>query len=258
MNNTAQRVSNLHVLSWNTSSVAKKGFQLQMLIDDHKPHLILLQETYLKPHHTPTVYRDYTWHRQDRLRDKRGGVAILVHKSVDFTPAPPPPNIVHTEVIGGHISTTEGRLYVARVYIPPKKGRKKELGRILRSEPYLLIAGDLNAHWEPWGSRSSNNTGNYVDHWVNELNLNIHIHSEATRVHPKDRGKDTIVDYALTHEHLTQVEITVHPQLDSDPKPISFISSTFNIFTTPNFKTLRDWEGIASDIHHMELHPPNS
>lgn len=251
MSNTAQRVANLHVLSWNISSVAKKGFQLQFLINDHKPHLVLLQETYLKPHHTPPVYPDYTWHRHDRLRDKRGGVAILVHKSVDFTPAAPPPNIVNTEIIGGHISTAEGRLYVASVYIPPKKGRKKELGRLLRSEPYLFVAGDLNAHWEPWGSRTSNNTGNYVDHWVNELNLNIHIPSEATRVHPNDRDKDTIVDYALTHEHFTQVEIKVHPQLDSDHKPISYKSSAFNIYTTPNFKILRDWEGIANDIQHI-------
>lgn len=59
------------------------------------------------------------------------------------------------------------------------------------------------------------------------------------------------VDYALTHKHFTKVEIKVHPQLDYDHKPISYKSSALKNFTTPNFKILRGWEGIANEIQHI-------
>ena len=244
----------LRIVSWNIASANKKSKteQLRQLAETQKPHIILLQETFLNPSIKSPTIQGYEWHRKDRLTDKRGGVAILIHESVNFIIQPNPPHIKSAELVGGFVKTEQGQLYVASLYLPPDKGRKRELGAILKHKRHFFIGGDLNAHWEPWGHSKSNNTGSYLDFWVQELQLNIHIPPEKTRVHPKRPERDSVLDYGLTHELLTQVQVDVLPLMDSDHRPVSFNISDFNLKTPRNIRITRHWEGIATDINFQE------
>lgn len=214
--------------------------------------MILLQETFLKSKHESPRVEGYTWYRNDRPTTQRGGVAILIHETVNFTQQDNPEHLKEAEMVGGLINTTDGNIYVASLYLPPSRGRKREIGKIMRHKPHYLIAGDLNAHWSPWGHKKDNDTGAYLDYWINELNHNIHIPQESTRVHPKDREKDAVLDYALTHQMLTEVELQVLDLKNSDHKPLLIEPKELNLHTPPNTRITRDWEGIANEMAFQE------
>ena len=242
----------LKIVSWNICSVNKKLQQLLDLAQQQQPHIILLQETFLKPHNKSPEVPGYTWVRQDRVADKRGGVAMLLHSTVQYLEQPKPPDLKHAEIASCLVNTAEGKILVASLYLPPSKARKGEIGKILKLHPYFIIAGDLNAHWEAWGSSKSNDAGNYIDSWVNDLGINIFIPTSPTRIHPKDRTKDAVLDYALTHSNLQEVQLQVLPLLDSDHCPLSIQPLNLNLFTTPNFKIIRNWEQIRAEIESNE------
>ena len=252
MDSRKEKLAHLHLLSWNAGSVLSKINALKALIATHQPHAMLIQETFLKANHPSPEIANYTWHRADRMDCRGGGVALLVSNSVDFTPCPPPAQLSTAEIAGGHIHTQEGKLYIASLYLPPSQTRKKDIGKILRFQKFFIIAGDLNAHWTPWGSKKSNNAGNFIDYWANQLDLNVQIPPEHTRIHPGNPEKDSTLDYAITHPTLQQVEMTVHPLTESDHRPISFKTPKFNIFSPPNFKITRDWEGIANEVNFID------
>lgn len=245
------RPKELHILSWNIASVNNKTDQLVTLLDEVKPDVVLLQETWLKPHLPQPLTPGYTWFRRDRVAGRGGGVAILVANHLDYLPELGP-ELKAAELTGGKINTASGPLYVGSLYLPPSKGRKRELGQILRSHPHFFIGGDLNAHWEAWGSTRSNDTGAYLSHWVNDLELNIHIPPGPTRVHPRRPQKDAVLDYGLTNSSLEQVEVSVHPIVDSDHRPVSFHLRSIVLRVPRHFKLKTNWEGIANDLAHVE------
>lgn len=247
-----QTMEALKVVSWNANSCIKHLNELKELIEEHKPHAVLLQETFLKSHMASPIIRGYTWHRQDRADGKGGGVAILVQNSLPFTRNAPPGNIKEAEVVGGKALTQEGEIHLASLYLPPSKGRKGEIGIILKAHQHFFIAGDLNAHWSSWGGGKDNAAGSFLDYWVNELRLNIHIPPMNTRVHPTDSTKDAVLDYAISHERLSEVYTHVLPLRGSDHRPILYKLKTLNILTPINFKLVRDWDGIERDLAEVQ------
>ncbi|KAJ1519226.1 hypothetical protein ONE63_011168 [Megalurothrips usitatus] len=241
----------LRIISWNTQSVNKNIEGLREVAETYRPHIILLQETWLTPNHESPQVPGYSWERADRPNKTRGGVAILIHNTVPFIRTAPPAGLVHSEVVGGNIQTGEGTLHISSIYTPPNQGRKGELQKVLRQHPHFIIAGDYNAHWEAWGSKKSNNTGRYLDALVNEYSFNIHIPPVPTRMDKKDRDKDSVLDYAITHGPLTDVALQVLPNMGSDHYPLLIQPLHLNLFIPPKLKIKRDWDRLAADLHFI-------
>ncbi|KAJ1524669.1 hypothetical protein ONE63_011152 [Megalurothrips usitatus] len=249
---TLMAVAPLLVLSWNAGSVVGKANHLADLLEDAHPQVVLLQETHLKPHIPTPDTPGYTWYRRDRLTTaKGGGVAILVHDSLHFQVEPSPAGLRQAEVVGGLVSSPAGDLYVASVYLPPSKGRKGDIHKILTHRPHFFIGGDLNAHWTAWGGDKDSDVGRYLDHYINELRLNIHIPATYTRIDPRIQGRDAVLDYGISHQLLTEVDIEVLPHVFSDHRPVVFSLNQLNTFTPPEYRTVRDWEGIRAALQSV-------
>lgn len=71
----------ISVLQWNARSLISSGQEFKKVIDDKefKPHVICIQETWLKSH-LDFVIQGYISIRRDRQTCNGGGVAILEMK----------------------------------------------------------------------------------------------------------------------------------------------------------------------------------
>ena len=81
-------MDSLIILLWNVRSLIKNLAEFQKLIDDLKPHLICLTETWLKPNIRNLKFKNFDILRNDRLNINGGGVAILIRKELNYKAIP--------------------------------------------------------------------------------------------------------------------------------------------------------------------------
>lgn len=137
--------------------------------------------------------------RKDR-EDGRGGVAILISKSLYFEESDPLPNIsnkISSTVIG--IKLSQGsNLHIVSVYVQPRtRISVNEWEAFLRAipKPYIL-AGDFNAHHTCWGCDIIDTSGTNLLEAVNNQNI-VYLNN----------GNPTIVP-TLNTVHKSAVDLT--------------------------------------------------
>ena len=74
---------NLEILQWNARSILRNLGEFQKTVDEVKPKVICLTETWLKPNIGFSL-RDYDVFRKDRENFDEGGVAILVRRELIY------------------------------------------------------------------------------------------------------------------------------------------------------------------------------
>lgn len=238
----------LKIISWNANSITGKHVDLLDVLRSTQAHIVLLQETRLALQDPSPPTPGYEWHRRERPNGNGGGVAVLVHESVSFTPTDAPVAVKLAEFAGGTLHTPAGPLFVGSVYLPPSKARKGEIGNLLTVAPHFFLGGDLNAHWRGWGSVKDNQAGAYVNHWLNALSANLHVPPENTRVSTANPQQDAVLDYGISHEALQEVRTEVLPLLSSDHRPVLFTLSALSLHTPPSYRISRDWDGIREEL----------
>jgi hypothetical protein len=103
--------SKLNVLLWNAISVVPKKHKF---FDFFLENDIL--ENYLKPG-TAFSHSDFLCYRLDRVGQAKGGVAILVHRSIPHT-LNPSPNTKTLECISISVNFPSGTLQFISAYLP--------------------------------------------------------------------------------------------------------------------------------------------
>ena len=81
------RVNNpeqLQIMQWNARSIRCHLSDLKIAAYTTKPHVIAVQETWLKKKHKTPNFISYYTHRVDRLAGKGGGVLFLVRKNLNY------------------------------------------------------------------------------------------------------------------------------------------------------------------------------
>ena len=68
-----ENVKNLQVLHWNCRSIRNKLLDLKITLYCMKPHVVALQETWLKNMKRSPRFISYNVHRLDRPNGKGGG-----------------------------------------------------------------------------------------------------------------------------------------------------------------------------------------
>jgi len=139
------------------------------------------------------------------------------------------------------------------MYVPPSKGRYKELKAIYeRLGNFYITAGDFNAHNSIWGGHKTNLTGQYLEKLLLHLDCRIHLPPSPTRIHPNNPTKDSFLDLCLTHSTLTDIKVTVLPDGSSDHKPILLsLPENFTMINPRSVRLLTNWTGIAEDLHKV-------
>lgn len=76
----------IKILQWNAQSItnAADTQQLQLLLNDHSPDIVMIAKTWLK-NHLKFYLINYKVYRNDRNSDRGGGVAIAVRKYIKHT-----------------------------------------------------------------------------------------------------------------------------------------------------------------------------
>ena len=147
--------SSMALLSWNLNGYRSHFEELQLLLVDHKPLFLCLQET----HHLPERHlhlRGYAcyWKDTDDSLYVHGGVAILVHNSIHSqgialqSTLP----VVTAKVTMTHLSFLLCSLYL----LPGQPLSATDLFDLFSKLPTpFIIFGEFNAHNSFWGCKQT-------------------------------------------------------------------------------------------------------
>lgn len=114
---------------------------------EHNDIVITLQETKLTSRSNISTL-NHSIVRQDRERNKGGGIDFLVHKELSFSVI----DLPTTPIQQDHVEQQAGNstLTLVNLYIPPKsscpQGSSCSIEHIILEQEYELVMGDLNAH----------------------------------------------------------------------------------------------------------------
>lgn len=175
-------------LQWNLQGMSSSKEDLLKIIDDHKPSVIALQETYFGNDFMINL-RGYQGICKQGHFNKRffGGVALYIHQSCPFRKITldSPYQIVAAEVQIPHYR----RITVASLYLPPRKPFNIiDFNRTLAQLPSpLILLGDFNAHHPMWGNSGADTRGNTIEtilntHDLTPLNTGASTHGSGSAI----------------------------------------------------------------------------
>ncbi|KZS06599.1 Uncharacterized protein APZ42_029899, partial [Daphnia magna] len=215
--------NNFKCIQWNARGLSKaklKEFRQQISILN--PEVVLLSETHWNSDFAPK-FKSHHILRKDRPNRLGGGVAILIRKSLQFTPLPiTTPDTV--EAIGVSIlCTNKKHIDFISVYIPKDDCETADIELLLKRDNDFLVGGDLNGHhslWEPNGAENKAGKSIY-EALINDPNACLITPPNLnTRIDPAS-GKSTTIDLTLTSSPLsTSATINTGPYMGSDHLPV--------------------------------------
>jgi len=160
----------LKVLQWNLNGYINNYSQLQVLIKNHNPKIISLQETHLHSTQNIPIPINYTFYHENTAINGYGGVALLIHNSIQQQIVPTNAPDFDTIAVKVH---SKIKFTIISSYIPPSKSFKiQNLRNIYDSlQPPFLITGDFNSWHRSWGSQANNTRGNIIFKFINQSSL---------------------------------------------------------------------------------------
>lgn len=150
---------NIKILQWNLNGFYKKLDELKLLISEHNPEIICLQETNFNNLNSGTLnnYIGYRFDRTDCLRAS-GGVVIYIKS--DF-PSTPIKITTHLEAVAASVKLNDIELNICNIYLPNQLNfNKNDIENIIYQLPKpFIMSGDFNSHSTEWGSIKTDSRG---------------------------------------------------------------------------------------------------
>ena len=189
-----------HILQWNCRSIRKNFNDIQLLINEHNPVAICLQETFL-PHNHSFHIRNFTGYHHTHETDNqpKGGVSILIGQDT-------PQSEVHIDTnlqVKAVKITTHKTITLCSMYVPPfRQLTESALNKVLDQlpRPYLIM-GDFNAHSILWGNDSTDSKGRTMENIISDNNLCLFNNKSTTYLHPAT-GAKTSIDLTLSSPNI--------------------------------------------------------
>jgi len=146
----------IHVMQWNARSLVANGqeFKKFVLDLDHKPSIICVQESWLKPNLQFTL-PGYKSIRKDRVGKQGGGVVTFIKEGTVYRELC---EVIDMECVVVEIYFREDSIVIYNFYNPCKKISIKLFEKI-KKEKKELWCGDFNAHNWLWGSKNTDYNG---------------------------------------------------------------------------------------------------
>ena len=110
-------IEGLKVLQLNTNGLKNKLNEVLRFMDINSCKIAAIQETFLSSKSKDIKAPGYTVVRQDRARGKGGGLAFIVHDSVQFRLLDTASDSLEHQMIA--IRSGDSEIYLSNVYIPP-------------------------------------------------------------------------------------------------------------------------------------------
>ena len=149
----------------NIQSIRNKVAEFHHLIDQHKPAVIDITESWCDSMATDTELSlaGYSLYRKDRHIGKGGGVLLYIHESLSVTPIQSLNYIYVKDSIWCSLSLSDcASMLIGLVYRSPNSSddNNNKLLRLLQNLPYihphtyLLLMGDFNFPYIDWNNNS--------------------------------------------------------------------------------------------------------
>ena len=154
----------IKILQWNINGYLNNYIELQMMIKNHTPKIICLQETHIHSLLNIPIPINYVLHTVNTSPTRFGGVAILAHKSLQQKRISVSNDF---DVIGIEI-VSRIKFYIYCVYLAPNVTfSTRNLENMFSSNILSIIVGDFNSHHRNWGSPSNSRKGNILSKFLN-------------------------------------------------------------------------------------------
>ncbi len=223
-------------------------------------HVAMVQETKLTDKSKDFSTPGYTLVREDRKRDKGGGLAFLVKDTIPFHTNNIPNNIKNNqdvELQSISIVGIKDNITINNVYIPPvsscQNGPNLPLQDILSftaGNKHTITGGDFNAHHANWFSKGEEDArGRKLADEISDCDLGILNEDLDTRVTSQNQSSPDIT--LATPSILPYTSWTVKSSLNSDHLPI-IIKLKADINTSKSADKVyinfakADWTGFTS------------
>lgn len=142
-----------NIIQWNINGFYSKLEELQLIISDHTPTVLRIQETNFNK--KATLYSNIIYKKNRSICTRaNGGVAIMINHNYTSKGI-----ILHTdlEAIAVYVTLSHISITIYNIYIPNQKEfNLQDIERIIQQLPNpFIIVGDFNSHSEIWGSYKS-------------------------------------------------------------------------------------------------------
>jgi exonuclease III len=151
----------LNIMQWNCRSLKAKWPDVTQFLSINNISIGLLQETWLNKN-TKIADSNFNILYVNRF-DGYGGVATIIHKSIDFEKVMEF-NDKNIQVLIIKVLITKDPIYIYNVYCSEGKIDSNFWRNVIFSQDneFSLISGDFNAHHPFWFSQSANTRGNDI------------------------------------------------------------------------------------------------
>ena len=252
-----------NILQWNINGLQNNLTDLQLLIHQYKPIIIVLQETHLKTDDSfivSTQYDHYYYNLPINSMTKKQGIAILIRKGI-----PHKSILVQSSIAALALEVKLGFKYsIINVYIPPnQKFMSSDLLGIINQVPGpIILLGDFNA-WSPlWGSNQTNARGRLIEDVI--LFKNLIVLNDGSPTHLSTHNTLTNVDICFGSASIsTKLTCSTLSNLggsDHFPLITAINTGTMNDFVfKPKFIFEKaDWDRFSSIVtRNMNKFPPS-
>ena len=155
-------MSDIKIIQWNIKGFCNNYYEMQLLIKEHKPHIICLQETHCTNYFNPIIPKNYIGYFENYVQNitAKQGVGLLIKNNISHKILNINSNlqIIAIEVL------LKIKITIISIYIPPTKSfSSNELNNIFTNiNTPMLFLGDVNSWSTLWGARCNNNRGDII------------------------------------------------------------------------------------------------
>ena len=206
----------LTIIAWNPDILTNRQDELIQILNNHKPHILCLQETGLKTGINLTV-KGYNIYRSDR-QTERGGTAILVHEDIPAQQVNIPTEHLEHTTVYLHLDLTQ--LTVCSAYAPMGKLTAQDLRSVMNRPHQTALIGDINARHKSTGSKYTSKNGTVLFSPFSE-SPTLLIPPEHTHQHHCQKYPPATLDYAIINfDAATELKVLKNEDHSSDHHPI--------------------------------------
>ena len=215
--------SALKILQFNCNGTRGKLDEITHDMKTKNCRVAALQETFLTAKSNLKCDPDFKLIRKDRMKNKGGGVAFLVHHSLQYRNLDCTVSDEHTEAQGIAAIKGDEKVHLYNVYIPPvsscSSGFRPQLDELFDSR-HAIIMGDFNAHHSTWRSALAEDTrGQLLADTLDSKTCVVLNGDEPTRA--ASNGTLSSPDITIASASLaTSANWSTETALNSDHKPI--------------------------------------
>lgn len=205
--------NNLSIMLWNARSILSNLGEFQKRLDEDKPHIVCLTETWLKPDKNIS-FKKFNIFRLDRI-NQGGGIAILVRKEIEVKPLPANTyNGGKLEYMGVELKLENEPLNLLLFYNPPGTFTEEEIDHYISSvNGKKIVCGDFNARHPSWDSNGRNSAGNILHEYIIESpNISLFTPPDLpTRYNPVNNKYSTIDLFMGSSSLLPDCKVSIGP-----------------------------------------------